>query len=123
MSGEQVPQWLQEELARYDQLQQTLQAILAQKQQVDLELAEIDRALEELGKSPDDAVVYKIAGSIMIRTTKQDMLKELQEKKEMANTRRTILQKQEEKVRQSLQEVQSRITRGIREGSAAAVSG
>ncbi len=117
MSGEQVPQWLQEELARYDQLQQTLQAILAQKQQVDLELAEIEKALEELGKSSDDVAVYKIAGSIMIRTTKQDMLKDLEERKEMANTRRTVLQKQEEKVRQSLQEVQSRITRGIREGS------
>jgi hypothetical protein len=35
--SENVPAWLQEELARYDQLQQTLQALLAQKQQVDLE--------------------------------------------------------------------------------------
>lgn len=116
MSGN-VPAWLQQELARYDQLQQTLQAILAQKQQVDLEIAEIDRALEELQKQPDDVEVYKVAGSIMIRSNKADLIKELQEKKELANTRRTVLSKQEEKVRQSLQEVQSKLAQALKGGS------
>ncbi len=115
--SENVPAWLQEELARYDQLQQTLQAILAQKQQVDLEIAELDRALEELQKQPDDVEVYKVAGSIMIKSNKGDLLKELQEKKELANTRRTVLSKQEEKVRQSLQEVQNKLTQALRGGS------
>jgi len=115
--SENVPAWLQEELARYDQLQQTLQALLAQKQQVDLEIAELDRALEELQKQPDDVEVYKVAGSIMIKSNKQDLLKELQEKKELANTRRTVLSKQEEKVRQSLQEVQNKLTQALRGGS------
>jgi len=112
--SENVPAWLQEELARYDQLQQTLQALLAQKQQVDLEIAELDRALEELQKQPDDVEVYKVAGSIMIKSNKQDLLKELQEKKELANTRRTVLSKQEEKVRQSLQEVQNKLTQACK---------
>ncbi len=115
--SENVPAWLQQELARYDQLQQTLQAILAQKQQVDLEIAEIDRALEELQKQPDDVEVYKVAGSIMIRSNKADLIKELQEKKELANTRRTVLSKQEEKVRQSLQEVQSKLAQALKGGS------
>ena len=115
--SENIPAWLQEELARYDQLQQTLQALLAQKQQVDLEIAELDRALEELQKQPDDVEVYKVAGSIMIKSNKQDLLKELQEKKELANTRRTVLSKQEEKVRQSLQEVQSKLAQALRGGS------
>ncbi len=115
--SENVPAWLQEELARYDQLQQTLQAILTQKQQVDLEIAELDRALEELQKQPDDVEVYKVAGSIMIKSKKEDLLKELQERKELANTRRTVLSKQEEKVRQSLQEVQNKLTQALRGGS------
>ncbi|MFP3133157.1 MAG: prefoldin subunit beta [Nitrososphaeria archaeon] len=115
--SENIPAWLQEELARYDQLQQTLQVLLAQKQQVDLEIAELDRALEELQKQPDDVEVYKVAGSIMIKSNKQDLLKELQEKKELANTRRTVLSKQEEKVRQSLQEVQSKLAQALRGGS------
>ncbi len=114
--SENVPAWLQEELARYDQLQQTLQAILAQKQQIDLEIAELDRAIEELQKHPDDVEVYKVAGSIMVRSNKQDLIKELQEKKELANTRRTVLSKQEEKVRQSLQEVQNKLTQALRGG-------
>ncbi|MCL4344180.1 MAG: prefoldin subunit beta [Nitrososphaerota archaeon] len=114
MSEANIPPWLQEELARYDQLQQTLQALLAQKQQVDLELADAERAIEELTKENDDAQVYKISGSIMIRSTKQDLLKELGERKELANTRRTILAKQEEKVRQSLQEVQAKVNQALK---------
>ncbi|MGC8568556.1 MAG: prefoldin subunit beta [Nitrososphaeria archaeon] len=115
--SENVPAWLQEELARYDQLQQTLQAILAQKQQIDLEIAELDRAIEELQKHQDDVEVYKVAGSIMVRSNKQDLIKELQERKELANTRRTVLSKQEEKVRQSLQEVQNKLTQALRGGA------
>ncbi|MEM0097490.1 MAG: prefoldin subunit beta [Conexivisphaerales archaeon] len=114
MSEANIPPWLQEELTRYDQLQQTLQALLTQKQQVDLELADTERAIEELTKENDSVQVYKISGSIMIRSTKQDLLKELGERKELANTRRTILSKQEEKVRQSLQEVQARVNQALK---------
>jgi len=119
MSEANVPPWLQQELERYDQLQQTLQALLVQKQQVDVELADIEKAIEELTKESDDVQVYKIAGSIMIRTTKQELLKELGEKKELANTRRTILTKQEEKIRQSLQEVQAKVNQAIKGPSTA----
>lgn len=119
MSEANVPPWLQQELERYDQLQQTLQALLVQKQQVDLELTDIEKAIEELTKESDDVQVYKIAGSIMIRTTKQELLKELGERKELANTRRTILTKQEEKIRQSLQEIQAKVNQAIKGPSTA----
>ena len=63
MSQPELPPYLREQLARFDQAQQNLQAVLIQKQQVDLELAETDKALEELEKSPDTEAIYKYAGN------------------------------------------------------------
>ena len=47
MSEQELPPWLREQLARLQQLQQNLQAIMMQKQQVELEVSETERALEE----------------------------------------------------------------------------
>jgi prefoldin beta subunit len=59
MSEQELPPWLKEQVSRFQQLQQNLQAILMQKQQVELESVEIDRALEDLGKAGPDDTVYK----------------------------------------------------------------
>ena len=66
---------LREQLARYDQTQQNLQAVLAQKQQVELELGETEKALEELVKAADSEAVYKFAGNLLVRVKKEDVLK------------------------------------------------
>ena len=50
-AGQQMPPWLQEQIAKMQQSQQNLQSILMQKQQVEMENAESDRALEELKKA------------------------------------------------------------------------
>ncbi len=113
MSSE-VPPWLQEQLARYDQLQQSLQAILTQKQQVEAELAEIEKALEELRKAPSDTTVYKFAGTIMLKADRESLLKELEEKRELANTRIMVLKKQEDRIRSNLQELQNKINEAIK---------
>ena len=49
-NSNEVPPWLREQLARFEQLQQNLQAILASKQQIDAESSEVDRAIAELKK-------------------------------------------------------------------------
>src|SRR5215203_1454778 len=99
MSEQELPPWLREQLSRLQQLQQNLQAIMMQKQQVELEIVEIERALEELKKMEgDNNSVYKGAGPLLIKTKKEDVLKEL-EKKELSNTRVTVLGKQETRVK------------------------
>jgi len=44
-SGQQVPPWLQEQLVKMQQAQQNLQSILAQKQQLEIEKLESEKAL------------------------------------------------------------------------------
>ena len=109
MSNQEVPPWLKEQLERYEQLQQNLQSVLVQKQQVDLERIEIDKALEELNKSADDVKVYKSAGTVMVSSNKADVVKELTESKDLSNTKITVLNKQEERLKESLKEVQEKL--------------
>jgi len=114
MSREEIPPWLREQLARFDQLQQNLQAILVQKQQVELEMADIERAISELKKINPDDTVYKYAGAILIKVKRDDMLKELEERREIANTRSLVLAKQETRIRESVKELQAKIDEALR---------
>ena len=108
-SGQQMPPWLQEQIAKMQQSQQNLQSILMQKQQVEMENAESDRALEELKKASDDDQVFKYAGTILIKSDKKSLIDELEEKKELSKTKSTVLAKQEERLKTSLQEQEQKI--------------
>jgi prefoldin beta subunit len=113
-SQEEIPPWLREQLARFEQAQQSLQAIMVQKQQVDMELSDIDKALSELNKVADDESVYKTAGSLLIKVKKLDIMKELEEKKELATTRSMVLTKQENRMKETVKDLQTRINEAIR---------
>jgi prefoldin beta subunit len=120
MSEQELPPWLREQVARLNQLQQNLQTILMQKQQIEVELAETDKALEELKKVNADDAVYKSAGPILIKAKKDDVIKELEEKKELSNTRIMVLSKQETRLKENLKEAQGKIDEMIRGASAGA---
>lgn len=109
-AGQQIPPWLQEQLAKMQQSQQNLQSIMAQKQQLEIENLETEKALEEIKKAGENDDVYKHAGSILIKSTKKDLIEDLEERKELAKTRTSVLLKQEEQVKQNLKEQESKIT-------------
>ena len=104
-----LPPQVQERLLRFQQLQQTLQTVLTQKQQVDMEKTEIEQTISELQKTADDAVVYKAAGSLLIKAEKTKIAEELVEKKELLDTRSTVLARQEERLRSQVKEAQTRL--------------
>jgi prefoldin beta subunit len=104
-----LPPQIQEQLVRLQQLQQTLQSVVAQKQQLELELNETDKALSELEKSTDETPVYKSVGSILVKSNRQSLMGELKERKELLTTRVTVLGKQEDRTRERLKEVQERL--------------
>jgi prefoldin beta subunit len=90
-----LPPKVQERLLRLQQLQQTLQVVLTQKQQLELELTEVDQALSELEKLEDATVIYK-------------------ERKELLNTRITVLGKQEERLRNQVKNLQVKLQQDLR---------
>lgn len=104
-----IPPDVREQLVRLQQLQQTLQAVLSQKQQLELEKTETQKALAELDKVTDDTPVYKSLGSILMKSDRQKLLVELKEKSELTNTRVIVLGKQEERTRSRLKELQQKL--------------
>ncbi len=78
-----------------------------------MEQIESDRALEELKKITDTDPVYKHAGTILIKSTKATLVAELEEKKELANTRSTVLAKQETRIKESIKEQETKINEMI----------
>jgi len=115
MSGEvNLPPAIQERLLRLQQLQQTLQAVLTQKQQIEAELVEFDQSLSELEKATDDSVIYKSVGSLLIKTERTKVIGELKEKKEMSDMRVSVLGKQEERLRTQVKEVQEKLQSDLR---------
>jgi prefoldin beta subunit len=113
MSEQELPPWLKEQLARLQQLQQNLQAIMMQKQQVEIENVETERALEELKKTTSDDAVYKLAGPLLVKSNRDVLIKDLEEKKELSKTRVVVLGKQESRVKENLKEVESKINQMV----------
>jgi prefoldin beta subunit len=104
-----LPPNVQERLLRFQQLQQTLQSILAQKQQVDMEKAEVEQTLAELSKTADDAVIYKAAGSLLVKAEKGKVTEDLNERKSLLDTRSTVIARQEERVKAQVKEAQTKL--------------
>lgn len=109
-----LPPWLKEQISRLQQLQQNLQAIMMQKQQIELEIVETERALEELSKTTTSDSIYKAAGPLLIKSDKDTIEKDLTEKKELANTRVMVLGKQELRVKENLKEVENKINQMLK---------
>jgi len=116
-SNQQIPPMVQEQLAKLQQTQQNFQSILMQKQQVESEKLETGKALEELKKASDDELVFKHAGTIMIKSNKKDLIEELEEQAELAKTKASILVKQEERLKTTLKEQETKIQEMIQNTS------
>jgi len=116
-SNQQIPPMVQEQLAKLQQTQQNFQSIIMQKQQVESEKLETGKALEELKKASDDELVFKHAGTIMIKSNKKDLIEELEEQMELAKTKASILVKQEERLKTTLKEQETKIQEMIQNTS------
>ena len=104
-----LPPNVQERLLRLQQLQQTLQSIMAQKQQVDMEKNEVEQTLTELAKTADDAVIYNNIGSLLVKTEKAKVLENLNERKSLLETRSTVINRQEERIKAQVKESQTKL--------------
>lgn len=104
-----LPPQVQERLLRHQQLQQTLQSILGQKQQVEIQRTEIEETLSELEKMSDDNIIYKAIGSLLVRAEKGKVTVELNEHKELLTTRAAVLGKQEGRLRNQLKTLQAKL--------------
>lgn len=88
-------------------LEQHLQNILIQKQTFDLELSEIQNALQELEKSNEE--VYKIVGQLMIKSNKKEIQESLSNKIKIIELRLSGLSNQEKSINEKVESLREEI--------------
>src|SRR3990167_4852011 len=88
-----MEQDIDEKVKELQLLEQNLGNLLFQKQTFQLELGEVTSASEELEASKGD--VFKIVGNVMIKSSKERLKKELDEKKDLISLRMKSIEKQE----------------------------
>ncbi len=105
---------MQGKLMQCQQLQQQVQMIATQKYQIDVQITEIEKTTEELGKLKKDAEIYKSVGNLLVRhDDKEGLTKELEEKKETLEIRSKTLNNQEKALRERHKELQDELTKAL----------
>lgn len=88
-------------------LEQQLQHFLMEKQTMQVELNEAENAISELKKTNDE--VYKIIGEVMLKSDKDKLIKELEEKKKILGIRINSVEKQEKLMSSKTEEIRTEI--------------
>ena len=108
--AEQIPPELQNRIMHLQQLQNQLNMIRLQKQSVELELREVERVLRELQNIPANEILHKSLGHILVKTTKEKIEKELNERKEILELRLETLKRQEKHIETQFNDIRRKVT-------------
>lgn len=105
----QLPPQAQQLLLQLQTFQQQINSVAMQKENMNIQKIETDKALEELQKAKENEEIYKAVGPILVRSSKSNMKKELEERKEMIDLRLKSLEKQDDKLRNKIKENQEKL--------------
>ena len=99
-----------DKLSKLQLLEQNAQQFLAQRQQFQSQLIEVQSALSALENSGEQ---YRIVGNIMVRADQAALKEELSGKKEMLELRIKSVEKQEQKLKEKAKQIQGQIMEGM----------
>lgn len=88
------------------QAEQSLEQFSLQKKQFQTQLAEADASLEALGSSGD---AFKLIGNIMVKQPASTLKEELTDRQETLRVRIATIEKQEEKLRSRVKDLQQAV--------------
>ncbi|MBD3248933.1 prefoldin subunit beta [Candidatus Woesearchaeota archaeon] len=103
----------EEKIGQLQSIEQGMQSFLMQKQQLQMQMMEIESALKEIGKNSEKA--YKIIGNIMVSSEKEELKKELEEKKKRIELKIKSVENQEKQMKEKASSVQSEVMKGLKE--------
>lgn len=93
-------------------LDQSFQQLLMQKNAYSMEENEVDLVLSEVSKT-DSEVMRIIGGQVIIKTTKDEVLNDMNRKKKLIQTRLVDLEKQEKEMTERVEELREEIMKKI----------
>ncbi len=109
MAAPQITPEQQEDIQRFNQLVQQLEAIRMNLQQQELEKRDVDIALKETKDMDSSAVVYRSAGRLLFQSNVEDVKNHLTEEQEKIEVRLSSLTNREKKLMSSVKELQEKL--------------
>lgn len=92
-------------------LENQLQNFLAQKQTIQVEMNEVENALAELKDTEDE--VYKMTSGFLIKSKKENIEKELAEKKKVFKMRMDSIEKQEKLIDKDVSKLREEVNKSV----------
>jgi prefoldin beta subunit len=109
-----LPAKLQNDLKQFQRLQQELGNAQQQRLQIDLKLREVTHTLEELKSVPEDAVLYRPIGGLLVRAkNKKEVEDLLSEEKETLEVRVKAMERQENHLKERYTTMQQELTQAL----------
>lgn len=97
---------IQEKIGQIQMVQQNMHNLASQRQQFQLQQAEVETALAEIDASEK---TYKIIGNIMVSVDKVKIKEDLEEKRQMLDVRIKSIEKQETNLRDKAESIQKEV--------------
>jgi len=109
----QIPPEVQHKIMQLQELQERIKALILRRQQLEVELRDVENALDELKNVSEDASIFKFAGRILMRVSKDAIVKELTEKKETLELHIKTLERQEAHAKKRLEELRQDLSQRL----------
>ena len=107
--AQRLPPELENLVTRYQNLQAQYTRIVQERTTVEAELGETDNIIKLLEEVEENTPVYRLLGTILVRTDRGKLLQELKDRKEILELRLEKLKKQETELRKQLDKVAQEI--------------
>jgi prefoldin beta subunit len=115
-----LPAKLQNDIRQFQRLQQELGAVQQQRLQIDLKLREVSHTLEELKGLPEDVVVYRPIGGLLVRAKNRKEVEDLlTEDKETSEVRLKAVERQENHLKERYTQMQQDLSQALQAAGAA----
>ena len=115
-----LPAKLQNDIRQFQRLQQELGAVQQQRLQIDLKVREVSHTLEELKTLPEDVVVYRPIGGLLVRAKDRKEVEDLlTEDKETSEVRLKAVERQENHLKERYNTMQQDLSKALQVAGAA----
>jgi len=115
-----LPAKLQNDIRQFQRLQQELAAVQQQRLQIDLKVREVSHTLEELKALPEEVVVYRPIGGLLVRAKNRKEVEDLlTEDKETSEVRLKAVERQENHLKERYNTMQQDLSKALQVAGAA----
>jgi len=109
----QIPPEIQHKIMQFQEIQERIRALITRKQQLEVELREVERTLDELKDVNNETPIFKFTGRVLIRVSKENIVRELNDRKETLELHIKTLEKQEAQARKRFEELRQDLSQAL----------